>query len=91
MFQPRLGDARWQALLAELGLSIPVAARVAVLVRVGGALPLSRPQFVVDGAIPMPTGPPASAPASPWEPSWNSDRKVNGIPRWPETNDRAAS
>jgi hypothetical protein len=53
VFQPRLGDARWQAALAELGLSIPVAARVAVVVRAGGAVPLSRPQFVVDGAIPV--------------------------------------
>jgi hypothetical protein len=53
VFQPRLGDARWQAAVAELGLSIPVAARVAVLVRAGAALPLSRPQFVVDGETPV--------------------------------------
>jgi hypothetical protein len=53
VFQPRLGAARWQAAVAELALSIPVAARVAVLVRAGGALPLSRPEFVVNGETPV--------------------------------------
>jgi hypothetical protein len=48
--RPRLGDARWQAARADLGLSIPVLPRVAVTARGGVVMPLSRPQFVVDGA-----------------------------------------
>ncbi len=74
--RPHEGAARWQAARVELGLSFPVAARVALLVRAGGALPLSQTQFVVDGA-PV-HRPAASSPASPWGQSWNSDRPVNG-------------
>ncbi len=53
VFNPQLGSAPWRAARAELGLSIPVAARVALLVRGGVSLPLSRSQFVIDGTIPV--------------------------------------
>jgi hypothetical protein len=53
VLRPQLGSSRWQAARAELGLSIPVAARVAVLMRGGVAIPLSRTQFVVDGGTPV--------------------------------------
>ena len=53
VLRPQLGSTRWQAARAELGLSIPVAARVAVVMRGGVAIPLSRTQFVVDGGTPV--------------------------------------
>lgn len=53
VFGPQLGSARWQAPRAELGLSIPVASRVALVARGGVAVPLSRTQFVIEGATPV--------------------------------------
>jgi hypothetical protein len=50
---PRLGAALWIAGRAELGVGIPIAARLTLLVRVGAALPASRPTFVVNGAVPV--------------------------------------
>jgi len=53
VLRPQLGNARWQAARAEVGLSLPVAPRVAVVLRAGVAVPLSRPQFVIDEATPV--------------------------------------
>jgi hypothetical protein len=53
VLRPQLGSTRWQAARAELGLAIPVAARLAVVMRGGVAIPLSRTRFVVDGGTPV--------------------------------------
>ena len=50
---PRLGAALWLAGRTELGVGIPIASGLTLLVRVGAALPASRPTFVVNGAVPV--------------------------------------
>jgi hypothetical protein len=50
---PRLGAALWIAGRTELGVGIPIATRLTLLVRVGAALPASRPTFVVNGSVPV--------------------------------------
>jgi hypothetical protein len=42
--------AFWQAFRLEVGVSLPLTTGVSVLVRVGAAVPFSRPEFVLDGA-----------------------------------------
>jgi hypothetical protein len=48
--RPRTGGAMWQALAAEVGVLVPVTRRMAAVVRGGASVPLSRPEFIVDGA-----------------------------------------
>jgi hypothetical protein len=50
---PRIGAALWIAGRMELGVGIPIATRLTLLVRVGAAVPASRPTFVVNGAVPV--------------------------------------
>ena len=50
---PRQGGAVWEAARADVGLSIPLAARLAVVVRAGAAAPLSRPRFALEGTTPL--------------------------------------
>jgi hypothetical protein len=50
---PRTKNAGWRAVLTEIGASWEFATDFAALVRVGAAWPLSRPEFVLDGTIPV--------------------------------------
>lgn len=50
---PRIGAALWLAGRTELGVGVPIATRLTLLVRVGAAFPGSRPTFVVNGAVPV--------------------------------------
>jgi len=51
--RPRLGSATWEAPRAEVGAAIPVGARLALVIRGGAAVPLSTPEFVIDGTTPV--------------------------------------
>ena len=51
--RPRLGSVLWEAARAELGLALTLRPRLVLVFRGGAALPLSRPQFVINGATPV--------------------------------------
>jgi hypothetical protein len=46
---PRLGDAGWYAPRAELGVGYGFAEVVRIWLRAGAAIPLTRPEFLLDG------------------------------------------
>jgi hypothetical protein len=48
-----LGAAAWEAGRAEVGLAILLGAKVMLVLRGGIAAPLSRPEFVLDGTVPV--------------------------------------
>jgi hypothetical protein len=50
---PRLGSTLWLAGRAEIAGAIPMGPRFNVFLRVGIAVPASRPTFVLDGATPV--------------------------------------
>jgi hypothetical protein len=47
--RPRLGSSRWSTVTAEVGLGFNLSSRLAMVVRAGAGVPLSRPEFVIDG------------------------------------------
>ena len=53
IMRPRLGTALWEAARAELGVGFPVGPRLVLAIRAGAGVPLSRPQFVIDGSTPV--------------------------------------
>jgi len=46
--QSRLGRTTWEAVTAEVGVAIPLSGRLAAVLRGGAAVPLRRPEFVID-------------------------------------------
>ena len=53
IMRPRLGTALWEAARAELGVGFPLGPRLVLAIRAGAGVPLSRPQFVIDGSTPV--------------------------------------
>ena len=51
--RPSLGAATWEAVRAEVGLSVPLDSKLALVLRGGGAVPRSRPQFVLNETTPV--------------------------------------
>lgn len=51
--RPRLGSVLWDAVRAELGLGLTLRPHLVLALRAGAALPLSRPEFVINGTIPV--------------------------------------
>ncbi|HET6149778.1 MAG TPA: hypothetical protein VFH68_19725, partial [Polyangia bacterium] len=51
--RPRQGGAVWDAARAELGLSVSIGPSMAMVMRGGASVPLSRPDFALGGAIPV--------------------------------------
>ena len=49
--RPRLGSALWLAPTVEAGVALPLTPRLAVTMRVGAAVPLRRPEFVIDPIV----------------------------------------
>jgi hypothetical protein len=45
---PHLGSALWQAVRLELGLGVPLAANLRAVLNAGVAVPVARPEFVLD-------------------------------------------
>ena len=53
IMRPRLGTALWEAARAELGVGFPIGPRLVLAIRAGAGVPLSRPQFVINGSTPV--------------------------------------
>jgi hypothetical protein len=53
VMRPRLGAALWQMVRAELGVGFSLGPRLLLAIRAGAGLPLSRPQFVINGSTPV--------------------------------------
>jgi hypothetical protein len=51
--QPRLGGALWEALRGDIGLVLPLGGDLGLVARAGAVAPLSRPQFALDGTVPV--------------------------------------
>jgi hypothetical protein len=51
--QPRLGGTLWEALRGEVGLLLPLGSGLGLVARAGVAAPLARPQFAIDGTVPV--------------------------------------
>jgi len=49
--RPRLGTVTWLAPTAEVGIHFPLTPKLAVVVRAGAAVPLQRPDFVIDPTV----------------------------------------
>jgi hypothetical protein len=48
--RPETGDALWRAARADLGVTAALGSNTALLLRAGMAVPLSHPEFVLDGS-----------------------------------------
>ena len=48
--RPETGDALWRAARADLGVAAALGGNTALVLRAGMAVPLSRPEFVLDGS-----------------------------------------
>ena len=48
MARPETGAVLWRAVRAEAGTTVATGANTAILLRAGVALPLARPEFVLD-------------------------------------------
>jgi hypothetical protein len=51
--RPNTGAALWRALRAEVGATAALGGNTALLLRAGVAVPLARPEFVLDGSQPV--------------------------------------
>ena len=49
--RPRFGSALWQAARVEVAVAIPLNRRLALLLRGGAAIPISRPDFFIEGDV----------------------------------------
>lgn len=49
IMQPRLGSVLWETVRADVGVALPLRAGLRLALRAGAGVPLSRPQFVLNG------------------------------------------